>query len=200
MNKYRKIGLALFDLETTGLKKNKDYIIQIACYCLGFDLKNKTCTPISGVFYTGVKPCKIPKEKGHQIKCIPGAPKLGLASQNFINFLEMNLKPFEHNALVAHNGNRFDIPFLISSMDRLGMNGKLKLESIGVTHRLDTLDLVRQQNEINFDNHKLGTVYQTLNGKPLENAHNALADTEALLSIFEQDAVLKQIDSCLKKF
>ena len=110
----------------------------------------------------------------------------------------MNLQSYKKSALVAHNGNSFDIPFLVSSMNRIGINATEELNSIGLDYKLDTLELVRKQQEIKFLDHKLGTVYQTLTGNPLINAHNALADTEALLYILNEKPMAKLVSKCLK--
>lgn len=194
----KTIGLAFFDLETTGLRRNRDSIIQMACYCMPFNIRKNKCGPISGVFYTGVKPHIFPKEAGHRRKIITGAPKISEASQNLLSFLKMNLQSYNKSALVAHNGNSFDVPFLVSSMNRVGIDATEELKSIGLEYKLDTLELVRKQKEIQFPNHKLGTVYQTLTGNPLINAHNALADTEALLYILNEKPMAKLVSKCLK--
>lgn len=164
---------------------------------MSYDTRNHKCGSVSGVFFTGVKPAVQPKSPGHLRKVIPGAPSIHKASTNFLGFLKTHMTPFELGALVAHNGARFDVPFLIKSMERAGLDGLAELQKAGVSHQVDTLEMVRQH-KTHFKNHRLGTVYKTLTGKPLKNAHHALVDSEAMMPIVNHDLFGEMLASRMK--
>ena len=126
----------VFDIETTGFSIQRNEIIQIAAKIIdnnGFELED-------GSFSSLVKPkCLI----NHIISSLTGITNeqvkneesIEIVLKKFINFIHQTLsfsskfdkedmtidESFQHVQgktviLVAHNGNRFDIPFLMSKM------------------------------------------------------------------------------------
>jgi len=96
-----------FDTETTGVKADKDRIIEIAAY----DALNEKS------FSSLINPkCDIPKEATniHNItnEMVKDAPTFEKVGQDFIDFCS------EGAILVAHNNDSFDRPFLENEMKR----------------------------------------------------------------------------------
>ncbi len=96
-----------FDTETTGVKSDKDRIIEIAAY----DALNEKS------FSSLINPeCEIPLEatKIHNItnEMVKDAPTFKKVGEDFINFCS------EGAILVAHNNDAFDRPFLENEMKR----------------------------------------------------------------------------------
>ena len=103
------------------------------------------------------------------------------------------------SAFVAHNGRRFDVPFLLTSMERAGIDGNSFLKECGIEYQIDTMQVIGEQKSVSFRNRRLGTVYKCLTGKPLKNAHNALVDSEALLPIIRNKLLTTDIENQLRK-
>ncbi|SDT91661.1 DNA polymerase-3 subunit epsilon [Verrucomicrobium sp. GAS474] len=104
----------IFDLETTGLSPVRDEIIQIAGMRMrtGQVLESETFStfvrprqPISGFIssYTGIT--------NHHVREAPGAAEALRAFSEFVGGA----------VLIAHNGRRFDMPFLRESCAREGL-------------------------------------------------------------------------------
>ena len=82
---------------------------------------------------------------------------------------------FEGCDLAGFNSNRFDIPLLAEEFIRAGINidlsTPLRVDVQNIYHKLERRTLV--------------AAYKFYCGKDLENAHSALADTEATLEVLE---------------
>ncbi len=90
--------------------------------------------------------------------------------------------------LVAQNGNRFDIPFLFKSFETYGVD----IADIPFKGKIDTIELVKKAIAGNAairvpENYRLGTLYKLATGLDLEEAHRAINDTKATLSIFQSE-------------
>jgi inhibitor of KinA sporulation pathway (predicted exonuclease) len=91
--------------------------------------------------------------------------------------------------LVAHNGRAFDVPFLMRSIVRHNLECLWGDSRFGFT--IDTLHISKQlfQNKATRQptNQKLGTLFQFLTGKEMENSHRAMSDAKALYSVFRSE-------------
>ena len=106
----------VFDLETTGITSSTHNIIEIACTAVSYDGE-----PLEDPFHELVKPPRpipqfITQLTGISNHDVQNCRLFDEVGASFLEFLEERLeesvstKPI--GVLVAHNGNRFDIPFL----------------------------------------------------------------------------------------
>ena len=115
--------------------------------------------------------------------------------------IQLNCDAFEtmmgtkisHVVLVAHNGQAFDVPFLLQGLDRNNL-GHLWQDNNFFGYTLDTLQVVRDlfselKNDAKPTNNKLSTLYQFFTGIELEDNHHALEDVKALYVVFEKAIV-----------
>jgi hypothetical protein len=87
--------------------------------------------------------------------------------------------------LVTHNSQAFDIPFLMRSIARHNLECLWRDSHFGFT--IDTLHISKRlfQNKATRQptNQKLGTLFQVLTGKEMENSHCAMSYVKALYSV-----------------
>lgn len=105
----------------------------------------------------------------------------------FVAFVE------EHStgrcALAAHNGASLDFKFLLRTLER----AKLPLAP-ACAHAVDTLPLAKHASKNGLwgkqlANNKLGTLFKHVTGRDIENAHDATADTLALVRVMSCDVM-----------
>jgi DNA polymerase III epsilon subunit-like protein len=86
--------------------------------------------------------------------------------------------------LMAHNGRAFDIPMLLKCFARRSITW-LDLARTGCMGSYDTLIAARNAwpERKGKGAHTLGNLYKLVTGKPLENAHNALADVRGTIRV-----------------
>ncbi len=184
-----------FDLETTGLSKWVDRIVQIGM--MAVLKKNDSQTTILE-FETLVNPDKqinpsASIKTGIYNKDLINAPKTKDALLNLFEKIKHLKKqnPSVPVYLVAYNGIQFDFPMLICELIRYNMIYILSLTQYGVDgfldpllwarDSLDTTCLIRRSN--GTCSYTLSDVYIALHGTKMDNAHTALADTQGLKSI-----------------
>jgi len=89
--------------------------------------------------------------------------------------------------VVAHNGIRFDIPFLFKSFESYAVD----IRGIPFKGKIYTIDLVKccavrgDQNLVAPVNYQLGTLYQYVTGSQLNDGHRARSDAKATMEIFQ---------------
>jgi DNA polymerase III epsilon subunit-like protein len=100
--------------------------------------------------------------------------------------------------LVAHNGNRFDIPFLFKSFEQYGVD----ITGIPFKGKIDTIDLVKSTIRANItmrvpDNYQLTTIYKYATGLEHDDGHRAKSDARATLAILTAESFwLRRKDVC----
>ena len=189
----------LFDLETTGVSRATDEIIEIAAMVVGPD----SIMMEDGTYQSLVKPKKqisnfITMLTGISNEMVAAAPPFSTVAPEFFNFVETNVGVYEtttgkrisHVVFVAHNGNTFDVPFLLQALDRCNL-GQLWQDNNKLGYTLDSLQIARSaysepHHETKPSNNKLLTLYQFFTGKEMEGNHRALEDVKALYVIFRQ--------------
>ena len=158
--------IVVFDLETTGIDVSSDRIVEI---CLIRIEPNYNRTSLT----LRLNPERhIPEEasKIHGIydEDIKDCPTFREKAQDLKRI-------FEGCDLAGFNSNRFDIPLLAEEFIRAGINIDLnspkKVDVQNIYHKLEQRTLV--------------AAYKFYCNKDLENAHSALADTEATLEVLE---------------
>lgn len=165
--------LVVFDLETTGLDRTKDQIIQFAAIKINretneiLDSKNLYIQPegnyqisIQAYMKHGIK-ADFLKDKPHFID----------VAQEIFDF-------FNDCEILTYNGNNFDIPFLITEFDKVGI-------TFNVLDRVcyDAFMEEKRRNGIGLEN-----TYKRYKGKTMEEsgltAHDALSDVKATYAVF----------------
>lgn len=165
--------LVIFDIETTGLDRTKDQIIQFSAIKIDTDTNkildslNEYIQPIGNYtigygayFKHGITP-EFLKDK----------PYFKDVAQKIVDF-------FEDNGILTYNGNGFDIPFLLEELKKYGF--KLNLMNRPI---YDVFLEEKRRNGINLEN-----TYKRYKGKTMEEvgltAHDAMSDIKATYSIF----------------
>ena len=176
--------IVAIDIETSGLDKNKDRIIQIG----GVKFSNKWKK--IAVFKKYILP-KEPWEMSSEAQ-----EKHGLTKE----FIQENGVPLESIYdewlefidgcdIVTYNGNSFDIPFMYAEFQREGLDPKI------IEHRL--IDVYKIEKEVNANT--LEATFKRYTGKDPIDAHDAAADSLMTIRVlYEQLNRYDNIDEILK--
>ena len=186
-----EILYCVFDLETTGFSKDRNYIIEIACM-----LCDDTGSPLpDGKYAELVKPPVlipnfISELTGITNNDVKDKATFEVIGKDFMEFIIDRMRLWEdENAsfcrqliLVAHNGQKFDVPFLFEHFHRNGLSDWLQISDR--LYLLDTLELAKhaiQKDNLPIpDNYKLSSLYYYCTKSELgESAHRADVDVEA---------------------
>ena len=177
------MNIIVFDIETTGLNKNKDQIIQFSA----INVNNE-----SGEIIDTINEYIQPKGE-YTIS-------LGAYFKHGINVEFLKDKPFmkdvapkiveffgdTENAILTYNGVNFDIPFLIIELKRYGYNLDIMNRKI-----YDALVEERKRNNLTLEN-----TYLRYKGKTMDEdnltSHNAISDIIATYSIFTEQQKIKK--------
>ena len=163
-------NIVAFDVETTGLDTNKDYVIQLSAVKFDNDFNiisemNEYVLPSNndweiaeGAFEKHGLTKEFIKENGRYIYDV------GVEFLNFIDDCNM----------LSYNGNRFDVKMLSKDLKLVDLQFDLNRTFF------DALAL-----EAKLQPRTLDAIYKKYTGKDLENAHNALYDVKATIEIFK---------------
>jgi len=157
--------LCFFDLETTGTQITKDRIVQIAFVKLfpNGQRESKSCLINPGISI----PPNIAEIHGITDEKVQDAPKLEEVAQELIAFVG-------DSDFAGYNSNKFDIPFMVEEFYRVGypfpMDGRNFVDVQNIFHKMEQ--------------RTLSAAYQFYCGQTMENAHDALYDTEVTLDVF----------------
>jgi DNA polymerase III epsilon subunit-like protein len=191
----------LFDLETTGGSRINDDIIEVAAMVVGPD----SVMIEDGTFQSLVRPHKkvlpiisnITGITNEMLATAPSFPTVAVAFFGFIKSCVDEIQTKTGNStsqvvFVAHNGNAFDVPFLLQALHRHNLD-QLWQENALLGYTLDTLQIARDvysaANTAKPTNNKLSTLYQFYTGSQLEGNHRALMDVKALYVIFRNPII-----------
>jgi DNA polymerase III subunit epsilon len=158
--------LAFFDIEATGLNISKDRIVEIAIIKVNSDGSREE-------FHSLVNPeMKIPQEvidiHGITDEKVKDKPTFSEVAETIVEFIK-------EADLAGYNSNKFDIPLLAEELLRVGNNFDLSNKKF-----VDVQNIFHK-----MEQRTLSAAYQFYCKKNIENAHSALADTNATLEIFE---------------
>lgn len=161
-----KKDLVFFDLETTGTNVSNDRIIEIASIKLMMDGSEEKK-------YWLVNPgIPIPPAStaihGISDKDVKNAPKFADIAEEVHSF-------FKDCDLGGYNHIKFDIPLLLEEFSRLEISFDLKNKRL----------LDAQKIFFFMEPRTLSAAYRFYCDKELENAHSAMADTEATLEVLK---------------
>jgi len=172
----------LLDFETTGLDPLKNNrIVQLACMLIR--IKNKKEISFNNIINPNIPVSKY--SKASLIHKIP-MQKLKTASSFDTVFLELldwiqfqkKREDADKVILCAHNGFDFDFNFLTTEIVRYNLENKINLD----LYLSDSLIIFRKWFH-DFENHKLGYIYEKVRNKKLDGAHNAIVDVNAMRKI-----------------
>lgn len=185
MEKTIKYNFIVLDLETSGINRINDDIIQIAAEIV--TLENMKIVKNKDSFNKFIYSDKILEEnKGafavHKIttKAIRKEKRISIIFDEFYKWMKKHThkeNPLTYNIMVAHNGLRFDFQFLYS---KITFYNKLNIFE-HLDYFFDTLNYCKET--LNQKINKLGHLYKFLYGESIDNYHNALADVDALIKI-----------------
>jgi DNA polymerase-3 subunit epsilon len=166
MSLLLKRPLAIFDLETTGLNITKDRIVEIAIIKANPDGSEES-------FYKRVNPeMPIPNETS----LIHGIYDADIKNEPTFSQIADELVLFIGDAdLAGYNSNKFDIPVLSEELLRVG-------NKFDVSNRkfVDVQNIFHK-----MEQRTLAAAYLFYCDKKNENAHNALADTQATWDVLK---------------
>ena len=158
--------LCVFDLETTGTQLTKDRIVQIAIVRVNIDGTEQH-------FNRLVNPeMIIPNE----IVAIHGISNDRVQNEPTIKDLAQEIADFIGDAdLAGYNSNKFDIPMLAEEMLRAGFDMNLSNR-----HFIDVQNIFHK-----MEQRTLAAAYQFYCNQTMDNAHDALYDTQVTWEVFK---------------
>ena len=111
------IVYVIFDLETNGLSRHYNDIIEISA-----TVTDETGTPTGVPFYSKCRPVA-PVGYSQSIHGISDAmlkneKSFDIVGKNFMEWIQTKTKVDEKVCMVAYNGSKFDLPFLYTCCDR----------------------------------------------------------------------------------
>ena len=195
-NKNDNFTRIVFDLETTGCRKNCD-IVEIACWVVS-DLPDQYTSAFEhrdDVFYSLILPTKRMNPGASKVNGIKKAGKRNLmvrgkkhfnvryANQVFEDFVRW-IGQFKNPVLIGHNGFKFDAPILISSLIRYNLFTQFRAK---VTHFGDTLGELKRAlpDGVRRKLTMLGEQFIPGWQKYKANAHSALFDVWATIKVMK---------------
>jgi DNA polymerase III alpha subunit (gram-positive type) len=189
-----------WDIETTGLNKAKVDIIEIGCVAAvwkhnSWNILSPTWQ--SYVFSTQFVSPFIRKLTGISPKVVHEAPEL----KTVIDLWKKQIEQWKQQCkthkivLVAHNGDRYDLPCLQNNLKRrLGLSFTDICRDLCIVATMDTLVLARKliwpptkfsrrSKQGKRQSRKLGDLYFYVRGREFEAGHTALADAKAMYPV-----------------
>jgi DNA polymerase-3 subunit epsilon len=166
MNLILKRPLAIFDLETTGTNITSDRIVEIAIVKILPDFSElnycKRVNPEMPI------PLEISKIHGIYDTDIVDAPTFKDIAAEVTAFIG-------DADLAGYNSNKFDIPVLAEELMRVGSDFDISMRKF-----LDVQNIFHK-----MEQRTLAAAYQFYCNKTMENAHNALYDTQATWEVLK---------------
>jgi DNA polymerase-3 subunit epsilon len=163
-------NIICYDVETTGLNPQEDFIIQLSM--VKFDRNSFEIIDEKNWY---IKPA-------HKYTINPQAQEKHGISKEWLDNNGIYLKDIIQEIdefikdcdFLTYNGNSFDIKFLYKDLKlwgyELDLNNRKFYDSFGM--------------ECRFNPRNLSFIYNKYTGKDLEGAHNALADVKATIEVF----------------
>jgi DNA polymerase III epsilon subunit-like protein len=202
-----RVAVVFFDLECTGLSVYDDAIFEISLVLFEIDVKTgewterkhltMRCKPLVGMSKGAAE------VTGVTTNMLADEPPLKKQLVRMSKHLDAQFTSKMPRVLVGYNSHGYDIPMMVSEAEKkdndVGTDGAVGLFR-GLRFEL-TIDLLHQarahvdRTVLSRTKHgaasfKLGDVYRSLVGKPLEGAHGALADSLALHEIYTKSTEL----------
>lgn len=176
------LNAVIFDTETTGVNINSDKIIQIATA----KMKNgKMVKDEGGIYNQLINPeMPIPEESsavnGITDQMVEKAPTI---DKILDKFLEKQLG--KHTGVIVVYNSVFDIPLLNRAIRENNVSKNAELKEKPLYKVLDPYILIQRIHPFLGAKKKLGHQYHWLFCKPMENAHDALADVNGTADVLK---------------
>ena len=177
-------NLICFDLETTGLNKDIDHIIQFSACKYNPETNKIIASKNLYIQPEGQYSISIQAWIKHGITSdfLKDKPFFKNVADEIISFFD---SPDNYDIL-TYNGNSFDIPFLLTELNRIGKHIDFLKYNV-----YDAYIEERKRNGIN-----LPTTFQRYYGTTMEEcgltSHNALSDVKATIGIFKAQQKVKE--------
>jgi len=165
--------IVVFDLETTGLDKVKDQIIQFAAIKIDrdtnklIDSKNLYIQPV-GNYQISIQAYF---KHGIKVDFLKDKPHFSDVAQEILDFIK-------DCDILTYNGCNFDIPFLVSEFSKVGIEYSFL--------NVNCYDAFLEEKRRNGNT--LEDTYKRYKGKSMDEAglqaHDALSDVKATYSVF----------------
>ena len=170
--------IVAYDCETTGLSHKEDYIIQLSA--VKFDRETFETIEEKNWYIKPTGEYSITQQAflKHGIKkewLDNNGESMSMVAPKFI-------KLCEGCDILSFNGNAFDIKFIMKDFQAAGYNFDLSGRKFYDSFAMEAKLFPRT----------LEATYKKYTGEELENAHNALADTQATVQVFKHQ--LKKLD------
>jgi DNA polymerase III alpha subunit (gram-positive type) len=186
----------VFDLETTGFSKERNYIIEIAAQILDHHGQTMEDATFSSLVKPPVRiPSFITTITGIDDYDVQSFPSFKEVGTDFVKYIIENMKQWEKNhflscdciVFVAHNGKIFDVPFLFQHFTRYEVDDfdMLREMSFGLDTLVLAKNVVKQHRLPIPEKYTLGVLYYYVTNRELENAHRASVDVSATVEILQ---------------
>lgn len=174
------LDAVIFDTETTGTNTRSDKIVQIATMQMkkGQIVPEKT---VNQLIDPGI-PIPVEAENVHGIsdEMVKGAPKM---EEYIETFLDKTLTK-ENGIVVAYN-SKFDLPLLNRYIREHNISDPRQLKEKSMAKVLDPFILIQRIHPFLGAKKKLSYQYHWLFCKPMEDAHDALADVKGTIDVLK---------------
>lgn len=165
-------NIVIWDVETTGLSPQNDFIIQLSC----MKVNPKTNDTIDERSWY-IKPA-------HTYTIDPKATEVHGLTKEFIEKNGKTIKEIADDFLefidgcdfMTYNGNTFDIQFLYKDFSMFGYDLKLSERKFYDAYAM----------ECKYNPRDLSSVYKKYTGKDLQGAHDAMNDVKATWEVWKK--------------
>jgi DNA polymerase III epsilon subunit-like protein len=205
-----------FDLETTGLSKFNDSVVEVGVV---FKLVRKTEDRFVSVGQDPVcfqQRCKPRIDISPHASLVTGITNdnvsechsIAQTMENLVTHANIHLQQGIPRLLVSYNGTAFDVPLLVNDLLSISVDAQstfrqlkleLSLDLLVVARKyLDTTCLLRQAS--GRCSYRLGSVYMSVFQKNLVGAHGAIADSQAVVDLIMAPEFFEGVVECLQDF
>lgn len=174
--------LVIFDIETTGLDRTKDQIIQFAAIKIDRDTNELLDSMTQLIKPIGNYSISIGAYFKHHImpEILNDKPHMNEVAPSIVKFFE------DTDNILTYNGNGFDIPFLKTELNKYGFDIDFSNKNL-----YDAFLEEKRRNGISLENTYLRYTGNQMNESNL-TAHDALSDVKATLTVFNAQQKIKE--------
>lgn len=166
-----KRDIVAFDVETTGLNAQKDFIIQIALVkfdSLTYEVKDSKSWYINPLHAYEITPQAFEKHGITKEFLNKNGVALKDVAQEILDF-------FDNCDILTYNGNSFDVNFLYSNLKQVGYDFDISNRTF-----YDAFLMYKTLHPSTLE-----AVYKHYTGKELDGAHDAFNDVNATIEVFK---------------
>jgi DNA polymerase III alpha subunit (gram-positive type) len=189
--------LISFDCETTGLSTERDQIVEFGAAVQSWDSTNGTLVDMES-FTLHAKPtiAKMSKKAqeitGISMSLLEDKPGIITVLDKFLQHIQRICSdPLIPRIFLSYNGFQYDIPLMVMELERHKRSAVTYFRQLKLHCAIDILPLARacvdstclKRKANGSCSYKLGDVYRSVCNQPLENAHGALVDSQAVLKL-----------------